>query len=87
MFARERCLSVATKTVDGAGPRRTVTDADPGRVFADVRSGIIPITAGNMASSLPNTAVGMESNSGDRRPSWFRAAATRMYTGVKDRAS
>ncbi|REX86600.1 SRPBCC family protein, partial [Mycobacterium tuberculosis] len=65
----------------------TVTDADPGRVFAfDVRSGIIPISRWQYGIVATEHGCRVTESTWDRRPSWFRAVA-RMATGVKDRAS
>lgn len=70
MFARERCLSVATKTVDGAGPRRAPlpTPIPVGFSLSMYGPALFRFHAGNMASSLPNTAVGLRRAPGTGGP-------------------
>jgi uncharacterized protein YndB with AHSA1/START domain len=66
----------------------TVTDAEPGRVFAfDVRSAVIPVA--HWRYDIASTADGacrVTESTWDRRPGWFRIPAG-WATGVKDRTA
>ncbi|ULE34855.1 SRPBCC family protein [Mycobacterium sp. IDR2000157661] len=66
----------------------TVTEADPGRVFAfDVRSGVIPVAHWRYAiTATGDGGCRVTESTWDRRPGWFRVPAG-WATGVKDRAS
>jgi len=66
----------------------TVTDAEPGRVFAfDVRSAVIPVAHWRYdISSTGKGACRVTESTWDRRPGWFRVPAG-WATGVKDRKS
>ena len=66
----------------------TVTDAEPGRVFAfDVRSAIIPVAHWRYdISSTGDGTCRVTESTWDRRPGWFRVPAG-WATGVKDRKS
>ena len=68
----------------------TVTDAEPGRVFAfDVRYTVIPIARWQYdITDLPGADGGCQvtESTWDRRPGWFRKLAPRA-TGVPDRAA
>lgn len=66
----------------------TVTDADPGKVFAfDVRSAVIPVARWEYRiTSNPGGQGGCQVTESmwDRRPRWFVGIAG-LVTGVKDR--
>jgi Polyketide cyclase / dehydrase and lipid transport len=65
----------------------TVTDADPGRVFAfDVKSMVIPVA--HWRYEITPTAEGctVTESTWDRRPGWFKGVAG-LATGVRDRVS
>ena len=64
----------------------TVTDAEPGRVFAfDVRSAIVPVAHWRYdISSTGDGTCRVTESTWDRRPGWFRVPAG-WATGVKDR--
>ncbi|MCT7661520.1 SRPBCC family protein [Mycobacterium deserti] len=63
----------------------TVTEADPGRVFAfDVRSTIIPVAHWRYEIVPQGTGCRVVEKTWDRRPGWFRTPAG-WATGVKDR--
>ncbi|OBG37553.1 polyketide cyclase [Mycobacterium alsense] len=71
----------------------TVTDAEPGRVFAfDVRYAVLPIARWQYEiTDLTDVAGGdggcrVTESTWDRRPGWFRKVAGRS-TGVADRAA
>jgi uncharacterized protein YndB with AHSA1/START domain len=66
----------------------TVTDAEPGRVFAfDVRSAVIPVAHWRYdIASTPDGACRVTESTWDRRPGWFRVPAG-WATGVKDRSA
>ena len=68
----------------------TVTDAEPGRVFAfDVRYTVIPIARWRYDILDLGAADGgcqVTESTWDRRPGWFRKVAPRA-TGVSDRAA
>jgi hypothetical protein len=68
----------------------TVTDAEPGRVFAfDVRYTAIPIARWQYDITDLGAAEGgchVTESTWDRRPGWFRKIAPRA-TGVADRAA
>ena len=65
----------------------TVTDAEPGRVFAfDVRSAVV-VPVAHWRYEIVSTGAGacrVTERTWDRRPGWFRIPA-RWATGVKDR--
>lgn len=64
----------------------TVTDADPGRVFAfDVRSAVVPVAHWRY-DIVPTDDGGCRVTecTWDQRPGWFRVPA-RWATGVRDR--
>ena len=64
----------------------TVTDAEPGRVFAfNVRSAVVPVA--HWRYDIVSTGAGacrVTERTWDRRPGWFRIPAG-WATGVKDR--
>lgn len=63
----------------------TVTDAEPGRVFAfDVRSAVIPVARWEYRISPTDTGCTVTESTWDRRPGWFVGVAG-LVTGVKDR--
>ncbi len=66
----------------------TVTDADPGKVFAfDVRSAVVPVAHWRYdIESTGDGACRVTERTWDRRPGWFRIPAG-WATGVKDRKS
>lgn len=68
----------------------TVTDADPGRVFAfDVRYAVLPVARWQYDITDSGAADGgchVTESTWDRRPGWFRKVAGRS-TGVADRAA
>jgi hypothetical protein len=65
----------------------TVTEAEPGRVFAwDVRSGIIPISHWRYEFTPGENNCRVTESTWDRRPGWFRGIGARA-TGVPDRDS
>lgn len=65
----------------------TVTDAQPGRVFAfDVRYTGIPISRWQYDIVATDGGCRVTESTWDRRPGWFRKVAA-MSTGVKDRAA
>jgi Polyketide cyclase / dehydrase and lipid transport len=68
----------------------TVTDAEPGRVFAfDVRHTVVPIARWQYDITDSAGADGgcqVTESTWDRRPGWFRKLAG-MATGVPDRAA
>lgn len=65
----------------------TVTDADPGRVFAfDVRYAVLPIAHWRYDIVAVDGGCRVSESTWDRRPGWFRALAGRA-TGVPDRAA
>ncbi len=67
----------------------TVTDAEPGRVFAfDVRYTVIPIARWRYDISESGAGGGcrVTESTWDRRPGWFRKIAPKA-TGVADRAA
>lgn len=73
----------------------TVTDADPGRVFAfDVRTAIVPVARwrydiAGIVTAGPATADGgcrVTESTWDRRPRWI-VGMTRLTTGVTDRTA
>ena len=64
----------------------TVTDAEPGRVFAfNVRSAVVPVAHWRYdIASTDDGACRVTERTWDRRPGWFRIPAG-WATGVKDR--
>jgi len=66
----------------------TVTDADPGRVFAfDVRHIVLPISHWRYdIVPLDGGGCRVIERTWDQRPEWFKKPA-RIATGVKDRAA
>ncbi|MCW2513095.1 MAG: hypothetical protein JWR11_2137 [Mycobacterium sp.] len=65
----------------------TVTDADPGRLFAfDVKSAIVPVAHWRYEIEPVDGGCRVTEQTWDRRPAWFLAPA-RMATGVSDRTS
>ncbi|OBA82563.1 polyketide cyclase [Mycobacterium sp. 1164966.3] len=65
----------------------TVTDAEPGRVFAfDVRYTVLPIARWQYDLEAADGGCRVTESTWDRRPGWFRKVAYRA-TGVKDRAA
>lgn len=63
----------------------TVTDAEPGRVFAfDVRSAVIPVAHWRYEITPEGNGCRVTEQTWDRRPGWFRTPAG-WATGVKDR--
>jgi hypothetical protein len=65
----------------------TVTDAEPGRVFAfDVKSAIVPVAHWRYEIEPVDGGCRVTEKTWDRRPGWFLAPA-RMATGVSDRTS
>jgi Polyketide cyclase / dehydrase and lipid transport len=65
----------------------TVTDAEPGRVFAfDVRYAVIPIARWQYDIVVADGGCQVTESTWDRRPGWFRKLAPRA-TGVPDRAA
>jgi hypothetical protein len=73
------------------GPKKwtttcTVTDADPGRVFAfDVRHTVLPISHWRYDIEPADGGCRVSERTWDRRPAWFAKVAWRA-TGVTDRA-
>jgi hypothetical protein len=67
--------------------RCTVTDAEPGRVFAfDVRYTVLPIARWQYDIASADGGCRVTESTWDRRPGWFRKVARRS-TGVPDRAA
>ena len=65
----------------------TVTDAEPGRVFAfDVRHTVIPIARWQYDIVAADGGCRVTESTWDRRPGWFRKLAG-TATGVTDRAA
>jgi hypothetical protein len=65
----------------------TVTDADPGRVFAfDVRYAVLPIARWQYDIVGADGGCRVTESTWDRRPGWFRKVGG-MTTGVSDRTS
>jgi hypothetical protein len=65
----------------------TVTDAEPGRVFAfDVRSFVIPVARWQYDIVAADRGCQVTESTWDRRPGWFRKVAKKA-TGVSDRAA
>jgi hypothetical protein len=65
----------------------TVTDAEPGRVFAfDVRYVVLPIARWQYDIVADDGGCQVTESTWDRRPGWFRKLAPRA-TGVSDRAA
>ncbi|WP_310785681.1 SRPBCC family protein [Mycobacterium sp. Z3061] len=63
----------------------TVTDAEPGRVFAfDVRSAALPIARWQYDIAAADGGCRVTESTWDRRPGWLRKVAGRI-TGVADR--
>jgi len=64
----------------------TVTDADPGRMFAfDVTHTVLPIARWQYDIVAADGGCRVTESTWDRRPGWFRKIASRA-TGVPDRA-
>lgn len=65
----------------------TVTDAEPGRVFAfDVRHTVFPIARWQYDIVAADGGCRVTESTWDRRPGWFAKMATRA-TGVADRTT
>ena len=65
----------------------TVTDAEPGRVFAfDVRHTVVPIARWQYDLVPADGGCRVTETTWDRRPGWFRKLAGKA-TGVPDRAA
>ncbi|SOJ54479.1 hypothetical protein MSIMFB_01971 [Mycobacterium simulans] len=65
----------------------TVTDAEPGRVFAfDVRHTVVPISRWQYDIVAADGGCRVTESTWDRRPGWFRKVA-KLATGVPDRAA
>jgi hypothetical protein len=65
----------------------TVTDAEPGRVFAfDVRHTVLPISHWRYDIEPADGGCRVTERTWDRRPPWFAKGAV-LGTGVKDRTS
>ena len=65
----------------------TVTDAEPGHVFAfDVRHTVFPIARWQYDIVAADGGCRVTESTWDRRPGWFRKL-TRRATGVPDRAA
>lgn len=65
----------------------TVTDAEPGQVFAfDVRHTVMPIARWSYDIVAVDGGCHVTESTWDRRPGWFRKLAGRA-TGVTDRAA
>ena len=65
----------------------TVTDAEPGRVFAfDVRHTVIPVARWQYDIVAADGGCQVTESTWDRRPGWFRKVA-HIGTGVADRAA
>ncbi|HEX7322128.1 MAG TPA: SRPBCC family protein [Mycobacterium sp.] len=65
----------------------TVTDAEPGRLFAfDVRSMVIPVARWAYQISAADGGCRVTESTWDRRPRWFLGIAN-LSTGVKDRVA
>ncbi|CAM2894995.1 polyketide cyclase [Mycobacterium intermedium] len=65
----------------------TVTDAEPGRVFAfDVRYAVLPVARWQYDIVATEGGCSVTESTWDRRPGWFRKVAP-LATGVADRAS
>ena len=65
----------------------TVTDAEPGRVFAfDVRHTVVPIARWRYDITAAKDGSRVTESTWDRRPGWLRKLA-RHATGVPDRAA
>jgi Polyketide cyclase / dehydrase and lipid transport len=63
----------------------TVTDAEPGRVFAfDVRYTVLPIARWQYDIAAVDAGCQVTESTWDRRPGWFRKMAP-LATGVADR--
>ncbi|GAB7143686.1 SRPBCC family protein [Mycobacterium riyadhense] len=67
--------------------RCTVTDAEPGRVFAfDVRHTVVPISRWQYDITAADGGCRVTESTWDRRPGWLRKVA-KLATGVPDRAA
>ncbi|KAA1251062.1 SRPBCC family protein [Mycobacterium simiae] len=67
--------------------RCTVTDAEPGRIFAfDVRTAVIPVSRWQYDIVASGGGCRVTESTWDRRPRWFRKIAS-VATGVQDRAA
>ncbi|OBG61904.1 SRPBCC family protein [Mycobacterium sp. E3339] len=65
----------------------TVTDAEPGRIFAfDVRHSMLPIARWQYDIVATDGGCRVTESTWDRRPGWFRKIAGKA-TGVPDRVS
>ncbi|QUR67021.1 SRPBCC family protein [Mycobacterium spongiae] len=65
----------------------TVTDAEPGRVFAfDVRYTVLPIARWRYDIVAVDGGCRVTESTWDRRPGWFRKLAP-LATGTKDRTA
>lgn len=65
----------------------TVTDAEPGRVFAfDVRYTVLPIARWQYDIAAADGGCRVTESTWDRRPGWFRKVGG-MATGVADRTA
>jgi hypothetical protein len=65
----------------------TVTDAEPGRLFAfDVKSLVIPVAHWRYEISPTESGCTVTESTWDRRPGWFKGVAG-LATGVRDRDS
>lgn len=65
----------------------TVTDAEPGRVFAfDVHSAVIPVARWAYQITAVDGGCEVTESTWDRRPRWLRGLSGRV-TGVADRAT
>jgi hypothetical protein len=63
----------------------TVTDAEPGRIFAfDVRHTVVPIARWQYDIVAADGGCRVTESTWDRRPGWFRKVAKKA-TGVSDR--
>lgn len=67
--------------------RCTVTDAEPGRLFAfDVRHSMLPIARWQYEIEAADGGCRVTESTWDRRPGWFRKIAGKA-TGVPDRVA
>ncbi|BBZ36000.1 SRPBCC family protein [Mycolicibacterium confluentis] len=65
----------------------TVTDAEPGRVFAfDVKSLVVPVAHWRYEITPTEQGCTVTESTWDRRPGWFRGIGE-LATGVRDRVS
>jgi Polyketide cyclase / dehydrase and lipid transport len=93
-FCKGDCISEGAVFVgrNANGDKRwatkcTVTDAEPGRVFAfDVRYAVLPVARWQYDIAATDDGCQVTESTWDRRPGWFRKLSGKS-TGVPDRAA